>query len=102
MNLTCTWVVHPWAGSAGSDPMKDPGGLLYDLLNPANGAAADSDASYPYDVAISSLGASPARRLQMLFTMSYYEPRDVLIGDVVHPLVKKGNFDKDGFPFDKP
>lgn len=101
MKLECTWVIHPWAGSPTSDPLKDPGGLLYDLLNPTLGGPADSDASYPYDVAISSLGASPARRLQMLFTMAYYEPRDVLIGNVVDRLVQSADLDQAGFPHDK-
>ncbi|MGE0631658.1 MAG: substrate-binding periplasmic protein [Pseudobdellovibrionaceae bacterium] len=102
MNLQCTWILHPLAGSPTSDPMRDPGGLLYDLLKPENGASADSDASYPYDVVISSIGASPARRLKMLFSLAYYEPRDVLIGNVVQPLIKKEDLDGEGFPHDKP
>ena len=102
MNLQCTWVLHAWAAAPGKDPFRDPGGFLFDLINPAQGTDADADSSYPYDVAISSLGASPARRLEMLFTISYYWPKDALIGDVLHPVVKRKDFDKNGFPLDKP
>lgn len=89
--LSCAWQIRPWAGKDG--PMG-PGGLLYGLTQAA-------PIPPDYDLVVNSVSISADRRLELLFTMPYYDAYHIFIGKPGFS-TREQAFGEKGFPADQP
>ena len=90
--LDCVWMIRPW--SVGPQGPLGAGGLL-------NGLIPRAGAPLEYDLVVNSVSMSADRRMEVLFTMAYYDAYHIVIGkpgfSVADPI-----FGPTGFPVDRP